>query len=88
MYQYGDYTIQQARDGRVYVPDSQGRIIIETETTRAAEEWVKAQEDNKFYDDHPNVFCHCDKNFSEIFTKPLAFSCAICYSHTSQRREP
>lgn len=43
VYQYGDYTIQQAKDGRVYVRDSQGRIIIEAETTRAAEEWIKAQ---------------------------------------------
>ena len=43
MYQYGDYTIQQARDGRVYVRDSQDRIIIEAETTRAAEKWVDAQ---------------------------------------------
>ena len=43
MYQYGDYTIQQARDGRVYVRDSQGHIIIEAETTRAAEERVNEQ---------------------------------------------
>lgn len=43
MYQYGDYTIQQAKDGRVYVRDSQGRIIIEAETVRAAEEWIEAQ---------------------------------------------
>ena len=43
VYQYGDYTIQQAKDGRVYVRDSQGHIIIEAETTRAAEEWIKAQ---------------------------------------------
>ena len=43
MYQYGDYTIQQVKDGRVYVRDSQGQIIIEAETTRAAEEWIKAQ---------------------------------------------
>lgn len=46
MYQYGDYTIQQAKDGRVYVRDSQGRIIIEAETTRAAEEWVNVQTQN------------------------------------------
>ena len=46
VYQYGDYTIQQARDGRVYVRDSQGRVIIEAETTRAAEEWAKAQEED------------------------------------------
>ena len=44
VYQYGDYTIQQAKDGRVYVRDSQGHIIIEAETTQAAEEWVEAQD--------------------------------------------
>ena len=43
VYQYGDYTIQQAKDGRVYVRDSQGRIVIEAETARAAEEWIEAQ---------------------------------------------
>ena len=43
MYQYGDYIIQQAKDGRVYVRDSQGHVIIEAETTRAAEEWVNEQ---------------------------------------------
>lgn len=43
MYQYGDYTIQQAKDGRVYVRDDQGRIVIEAETTQAAEEWINEQ---------------------------------------------
>lgn len=43
MYQYGDYTIQQAKDGRVYVRDSQGRIVIEAETAHAAEEWINEQ---------------------------------------------
>ena len=43
VYQYGDYIIQQAKDGRVYVRDSQGRIIVEAQTTRAAEEWIDAQ---------------------------------------------
>ena len=43
MYQYGDYTIQQARDGDAYVRNSQGRIVVKAETTRAAEEWIEAQ---------------------------------------------
>ena len=46
VYQYGDYTIQQAKDGRVYVRDSQGRVIVEAETTRAAEKWIDAQEED------------------------------------------
>lgn len=43
VYQYGSYTIQQAKDGRVYVRDSQGQIVVEAEATRAAEEWIEAQ---------------------------------------------
>ena len=43
VYQYEDYIIQQAKDGRVYVRNNQGRIVVEAETTRAAEEWIRAQ---------------------------------------------